>query len=138
MLNERGNVYFTKGKYDRAIQDYDQAIRLDPRNSLAFGNRAAAYGEKGEYDRAFQDFDQAIRLDPNYAEAFYNRGSVELNIGDYNRAIRDFDQAIRLKPRGSSHRHKALSRENLLPTPAMRIKDYFRSQREQVSGKAGI
>ena len=62
------------GQYDRAIQDYDQAIRLNPNWAEAFNNRGRAYSDKGQHDRAIQDLDQAIRLNPNFAEAFYNRG----------------------------------------------------------------
>jgi tetratricopeptide (TPR) repeat protein len=41
-FNDRGNAYANKGQYDRAIQDYDQAIKLDPNLALAINNRAAA------------------------------------------------------------------------------------------------
>jgi tetratricopeptide (TPR) repeat protein len=60
----RGNAYRDKREYERAIQDFDQAIKLDPNNAVAFDNRGIAYGHKREYDRAIQDFDKAIRLDP--------------------------------------------------------------------------
>ena len=40
----RGNAYQDyKGDYDRAIQDYDQAIRLKPDYAIAFNNRGDAY-----------------------------------------------------------------------------------------------
>src|SRR5438093_13657838 len=39
----RGNAYSTKGDYDRAIQDFDQAIRLNPNYVPAFFNRGNAY-----------------------------------------------------------------------------------------------
>ena len=87
-----------KGEFDRAIQDYDQAIRLNPRDADAFDGRGGAYNSKGEYDRAIQDFDQAIRLEPNAAHAFYNRGSAYYMKIEYDRAIRDYDQSIRLNP----------------------------------------
>ena len=32
----RGSAYMTKGDYDRAIQDYDRAVSLDPQNFLGF------------------------------------------------------------------------------------------------------
>src|SRR2546429_5742743 len=55
----RGNAYQDyKGDYDRAIQDYDQAIRLKPDYPTAFNNRGDAYHAKGDYDRAIQDYDQ--------------------------------------------------------------------------------
>jgi tetratricopeptide (TPR) repeat protein len=67
LYTRRGNEYAYKGQYDRAIQDFDQAIRLDPQNVVAFYDRGIAYGAKGQRDRAIQDFDQAIRLDPQFA-----------------------------------------------------------------------
>ena len=94
----RGNAYDGKGEYDRAIQDYDQAIRLNPSNADAFNNRGVSYFHKSDYDRAIQDYDQAIHLNPNHATAFYNRGVAYKRKGDHDRAIQDFDQAIRLNP----------------------------------------
>ncbi len=94
----RGDTYFNKGEYDRAIQDYDQAIELKPDHALAFNNRGFAYHEKGEYDRAIADYDRAIQLNPDYAYAFGNRGDAYDHKGEYDRAIADYDQVIRLKP----------------------------------------
>ena len=52
--------YAHRGEYDRAIQDYDQALRLDPNLAEAYHDRGRAYLYKGEYDRAIQDYDQAL------------------------------------------------------------------------------
>jgi tetratricopeptide (TPR) repeat protein len=94
----RGAAYRDKREYDRAIQDFDQAIGLDPNNTRAFYSRGIAHNSKREYDRAIQDFDQAIRLDPNNAPAFNDRGTAYNFKRDYDRAIQDYDQAIRLDP----------------------------------------
>jgi tetratricopeptide (TPR) repeat protein len=53
--------------YDRAIADYSQAIRLDPKYAVAYINRGISYEAKGDNDRAIADYDQAIRLDPKDA-----------------------------------------------------------------------
>jgi tetratricopeptide (TPR) repeat protein len=92
----RGRGYAGKREYDRAIQDYDQAIRLDPDNAPAFSGRGNAYIGKRDYDRAIQDLDQAIAFDPNYTFAFVNRGRAYAGKRVYDRAIQDFGQAIRL------------------------------------------
>jgi tetratricopeptide (TPR) repeat protein len=97
-FNNRGLAYNKKGQYDRAIQDLDQAIQLNPQHALAFINRGLAYNNKGQYDRAIQDYDQAIRLNPQFAEAFGTRGNAYKDKGQYDRAIQDYDQAIRLNP----------------------------------------
>jgi tetratricopeptide (TPR) repeat protein len=75
IFTNRGNAYNSKGDYDRAIQDFSQAIRLDPKCAYAFNGLGNAYNAKGEYDRAIQDYDQAIRLNPNFAYAFNGRGN---------------------------------------------------------------
>src|SRR5215471_19185886 len=68
--NNRGNAYMAKGEYDRAVQDYDQSIKLDPNYARAFNNRGVAYQKKGEYDRAINDFDQSIKLNSENVSAF--------------------------------------------------------------------
>jgi tetratricopeptide (TPR) repeat protein len=58
------NGYLKKGDDDRAIADYDQALKLDPNYALAYNNRGNAHFLKKNYDRAIADYDQAIRIDP--------------------------------------------------------------------------
>ena len=43
VLTDRGSAYVDKGRLDRAIEDFDAAIKIEPDYSLAFGNRAIAY-----------------------------------------------------------------------------------------------
>ena len=95
---DRGYAWADKGDPDRAIADYDAAIRLDPKYALAYNHRGEAYIDKGDYARAIADLDEAIRLDPKYAHAYTNRGVVWGRKGDFGRAIADYTEAIRLDP----------------------------------------
>jgi tetratricopeptide (TPR) repeat protein len=97
IFHNRGIAYRLKGDLDHAIQDYSQAIKLDPKFAPAFINRGVAYDRKGEYDRAIQDYDQALALQPS-AETHFNRGNAYLAKGQYDHAIDAFNQALRLKP----------------------------------------
>ena len=58
----RGNMYFELGQYERAIQDYDEAIRLDPEYANAYYNRGIAYGNLGQQELADRDFARAKSL----------------------------------------------------------------------------
>jgi tetratricopeptide (TPR) repeat protein len=89
-------------QYDRAIADFNQAIRLDPDSIFALNNRGAAYARKGQYDDAIADFNEAIRIDASYAITYNNRGIAYAKKGQYDRAIEDFDQAIRFDPKDAS------------------------------------
>jgi lipoprotein NlpI len=98
-FSDRGIAYARKGQYDRAIEDLDQAIRLNPNYAAAFNNRGSAYSAKGDLDRAIADYREAIRLDPKIAAAFNNRGFAYSWKGDLDRAIADHSEAIRLNPK---------------------------------------
>src|SRR5882724_10035228 len=67
---ERGLEASRGPDHDLAIADYNEAIRLDPKNAAAYNNRGFAYGQKGDYDKALADFSEAIRLKPDYAVAY--------------------------------------------------------------------
>ena len=65
--NNRGIAYQNKGDNDRAIADYSEAIRLNPKFADAFANRAWAYLSKKDADSAIADFTRAIELNPKDA-----------------------------------------------------------------------
>ena len=92
----RGVAYYNKGDYDRAIQDADQAILLNPNEMSFYDTRGEAYKKKSDYDHAIQDFNEAIHLNPNHERAYYDRGEAYLDKDDYDRAIQDFSEAIHL------------------------------------------
>src|SRR6516162_10540792 len=94
----RGLAYGHKGDFDRAIRDFDQAIKINPNYVEALYSRGLTYSNKGLWDRAIQDYDEAIKLNPNYVRAISNRGSAYLAKRQYDRAIQDYDQAIKLDP----------------------------------------
>lgn len=94
--NNRGIGYADQEDYERAIRDYNQAIRLDPTLASAYNNRAYVHWKKKDYSRALLDYDQAIRLDEKFALAYNGRGNVYAAKNNYDRAILDYNQAIRL------------------------------------------
>ena len=97
-FNNRGVAYADKGEIDRAMRDYDEALRRDPTNAVAHNNRGVAFRKKHAYDRAIQELDAAIRLNAGYAHAYLNRCNAYQNKSEYDRAIADCDEAIRLAP----------------------------------------
>jgi lipoprotein NlpI len=100
--HSRGTEWAAKGVHDRAIADYDAALRLNPRYGDAFHSRGNAWSSKGDPDRAIADFDAAIALNPTDAFAHSSRAFERTAKGEYARAITDYDAALRLNPKSPS------------------------------------
>jgi tetratricopeptide (TPR) repeat protein len=107
----RGIAHRRVGDLERAVRDYDEAIRLNPRAADAFNNRGNAFRDLDDFARAIRDYDEAIRLNPGYAQAYSNRGIISLELGDLDRAIVDFDRAIEEDPAyANAFRNRGIAR----------------------------
>jgi tetratricopeptide (TPR) repeat protein len=99
--NNRGVAFRSNGEIDRAIEDYDQAIRLKPDYYVAINNRGVAFMNRDELDRAITDFDRTIQLKPDYFAAFHNRAVAFGRKGLFERAIADYDVIIKIDSKNS-------------------------------------
>jgi lipoprotein NlpI len=95
----RGNAALAKGDHDKAIADFDEAIKLDPKSASAYNNRGSARSDKGEADAAIEDFNAAIKRNARYASAYFNRANVFAARDETDRAIKDYDTAIKYNRR---------------------------------------
>ena len=90
---------------DKAIQNFDESIRVNPEHSFAYENRGACWLTKGDYDKAIQDFDRVIRLDPKLPYGYIGRGIAwELKKNraksgkDITKGIRILEEFMRAAP----------------------------------------
>ena len=89
--------------WDLAINDYTQAIDLDPRCqhpeiSLLFMNRGFAYGNFDQPEEALSDYDRAIEIKPDFAEVYCNRGILHYKQERLDLAEADFKKTLELSP----------------------------------------
>lgn len=98
------------GDYERAVEAFDEAIRLDPRDAEAYYLRGSAYSYLGRFKRALEDGSAAVLLDPTDASSHNERGAGHLNEGRYRRALEEYEEAIRLDPeRASAYAGRAIA-----------------------------
>lgn len=90
------------GALDLAIQDFGQALKLNPHDAVALDGRGVAYLDAGKpQPLALADFTAAIQANPSDGDAFDHRGYLERYGGDFDAAILDENRAIELEPRAA-------------------------------------
>jgi tetratricopeptide (TPR) repeat protein/predicted small secreted protein len=122
---DRGITLASQGEFEMAIEDFTEALTLNPNLGSAYMLRGRARrasvtnvtdmgenfscilsntggqiteAQKRVYEQAIADFTEAIRLDPGNAVAYRERGAVYALRGDTDKGIADHNQAIRLNP----------------------------------------
>lgn len=93
----RGDIRVKKGQIEKALSDYDEAVRLEPKYAEVYWDRGNAYLRKRDYDRAIADLTEAVRLDPANSYAWSQRGLAHDRKGDLEKAIADFGKAIEIE-----------------------------------------
>jgi SpoVK/Ycf46/Vps4 family AAA+-type ATPase len=93
-----GNEYYEKNEYEKAIENYNMAILLNPIFSEAYFNRALSYYQLKNFDKSIADYTKAAELDPNNPIIYNNRGDAYYRKQDFHNAIKDYDKAISLNP----------------------------------------
>jgi len=87
-----------KNSFQFQIDNYTEAIRINPDFAVAYYNRGTAYNDLKNYTDAIADFSRAIRINPDFANAYYNRGLAYNDLKNYTDAIADYSRAIRINP----------------------------------------
>lgn len=95
---ERGDMFASRGQFDKAIFCYNSAIGTDPKFGNPYRGRGIAHAKTGDFDKALEDFNRAIELNPKDAESFYNRGLIFYETDELDKAINDYSRAIELRP----------------------------------------
>lgn len=92
-----GESYFTSGKLDRAQQEFQTLIQLEPsaRSYLFMG---LSYRHQGRYDEAKKYFAEGLKKDPQYAPCLYNLGYIDHKQGNYPEAEKFLAAALKINP----------------------------------------
>ncbi|MBU6344395.1 MAG: tetratricopeptide repeat protein [Cyanobacteria bacterium REEB494] len=94
----RGITKLDQFSYKESLDDFDQAIKIDPKYAEAYFKRGYALSWLRRYEEALLDFNQVIALDPNYLDGYLNRGWTYIWLQNDQAALEDFNRAIRLNP----------------------------------------
>ncbi len=93
-----GNVYDATGKYAKAVEEFDRAVKSAPSNEDALRGLADAYTNVGNVAGAEATYKQAVALRPNYWAAYNWLGAFYFNQNRYADAVQAFTKSTQLAP----------------------------------------
>ena len=97
-----GAFLFDQGKYDEAIQAFNKALEIDPKNADAWTRKGQALIKQEKYDDAVQAFDRSLEIDSKNARTWILEGTALLFYQDkYDKAVQAFDKALEIDPKNS-------------------------------------
>jgi tetratricopeptide (TPR) repeat protein len=79
----------TINRLNLALADFEQAIKINPKNAEAYNGRASVYDDLGKKDLALADYTKAIELDSNLATAYMGRMAIYCEMGKKELSILD-------------------------------------------------
>lgn len=102
---EKGLRHTVSNEEESAIEEYTQAIALNPDYAEAYNNRGIAYynrglssGDQSQFERAVKDFRKVIALKPGSYSAHFAQGAIYVYQEKYDRALGELNKAIALDP----------------------------------------
>ncbi len=97
-LVQRGGAAMRESRFADAISAYDQLVRLDPSDPLAYEYLGVALARQGKRDEALKQYAHALQLDPSSAPAHYDIAILLLQERREEEAIVHFRQTVQLDP----------------------------------------
>ena len=89
-------MYQNLGENEKALNDYNNALKIDPFFCQGYINRGYVYSSLKDFHSAIDDCSMAIKLDPYNIDAYANRGNFYKAIGKNDLSDRDFEMWSKL------------------------------------------
>ena len=114
-LKDQGNKAFQAKEYDRAIELFSEALKLDSTNFVLFSNRSAAKAGKRDWAGALEDAEQVrsrickiyadcsshrsqcIKISPTWSKGYARKGAALHGQRRYNEAITAYEAGLKLE-----------------------------------------
>jgi arylsulfatase A-like enzyme/Tfp pilus assembly protein PilF len=104
----RANIYLQLDRNEDAVEECQEALKVDPEYNAAIFTLAQAYKKLKKYDEAVAGFERALQLDPRDAKPHVNLGELYLDTKDFDKAVVHLEAAISIDPEHSSQAHNFL------------------------------
>lgn len=92
---ERGNNYYFLNEYDKALADFNTALKLSPQNSRVLAAMGHIHAQQNKLDQALEEYNLALKLNPLAPENLWGRALVLAGYGRVEEALEDIQKAFK-------------------------------------------
>ena len=97
-LHVYGFVFFNLNNYEKAIDQWEKAIKIDPKFVDGLNNLGNALSKIKKFDEAINYLNKALNLRPNFFETYYTLSEIFFQKGMYEESLKNINKAFSLKP----------------------------------------
>ena len=85
-------------RFEQAVEFYERALQLSPRDTIYRNNLGRVYFDAGRYKEAIRQLQLSLEIDPEFSATHYNLGLVYVEVGEKDRTKEHFETALLLNP----------------------------------------
>jgi len=93
-----GNTYYDMGRFDGALNWYEQALQLEPDNVDVRTDLGTAYLYTGNPIKAVEHYKNSLEMDPDHIQTLQNISVAYLSTGNYSEAIGHLEKLLQSHP----------------------------------------
>jgi len=100
--HSKGDALMSQGKYREAVDAYNRAAEIDPKDRWTWMMMAFATDQIGWYNRSLEAYDAVLALDADSSSAMYGKADALYRLRRFNESLQAFDAALKANPERSS------------------------------------
>jgi peptidoglycan/xylan/chitin deacetylase (PgdA/CDA1 family)/uncharacterized caspase-like protein len=93
-----GLKYYREKKYEDALKELEQAVKLDPKNATIINNLGFTLYKLEKYEESIVWFNKTLEIDPQRAVAYINLADAHIKLGHAKEARDGYEKYLQLSP----------------------------------------
>lgn len=98
LLRARGWAYYCGKRYDKAIVDYNSALKSLPGDSVSLLRRAFVHDVLGNVDAADSDYSEVLQSDPDRISGLFYKSKFDEWQGKHADAMKGYERVLEIDP----------------------------------------